>query len=83
MILQREPQSTGEIESIHEAICLAELAGVDYGGPQMPANGGGILHYFREPVTGSSIALWDSQLSLDSLNAGLKACRVRFGVEVS
>ena len=57
---------------------LAKLAGVSYSGPQVMEDD--TLHYFREPITGSSIAVWDLSLSLESLIDGIQACRVRFGV---
>ena len=59
---------------------LAQLAGVKYIGPQIEEND--TLHHFVEPITGSSIAVWDLNLSLESLQAGMKAARIRFGVEV-
>lgn len=57
---------------------LAKLAGVPYEGPQETDNG--TLHYFREPVTGTSICVWDWVLSIESLQAAAKSARVRFGV---
>jgi hypothetical protein len=57
---------------------LAKVVGVRYLGPQPMEDD--TLHYFVEPVTGSSIALWDVDLSIESLQASMKAARTRFGV---
>ena len=57
---------------------LAELAGAKYMGPQLID--GDMLHYFVEPVTGTSIVLWDLNLSMESLQLKMKAARTRFGV---
>lgn len=57
---------------------IAKLAGAKYMGPQ--ALDGDTLHYFVEPVTGTSIAVWDLDLSLKSLQFKMKAARTRFGV---
>jgi len=57
---------------------IAKLAGVTYVGPQPTADD--TLHYFKDPVTGSSVGVWDLTLSLESLQASIQACRVRFGV---
>lgn len=74
------------VDSLEAASCvpvarrIAELAGAEYVGPQ--ATPKGTLHYFREPVTGTSICVWDAVLTLDTLGAAMKAARFRFGVEV-
>lgn len=57
---------------------LAALAGVEYGGAQSTDKG--ILHYFREPVTGTSICVWDAVLTLASLEAAAASAHIRFGV---
>ena len=57
---------------------LAETAGVEYGGAQPTDKG--ILHYFREPITGTSICVWDVVLSLANLEAAVRSARLRFGV---
>jgi hypothetical protein len=67
--------------TIEQAKRLAEEVGIEYGGPQVTETVSGVLHCFREPTTGSSIAVWESELSLDSLRASMKAARVRFGLE--
>jgi hypothetical protein len=59
---------------------IADLAGVEYGGEQ--DTGKGTLHIFREQVTGTSLAVWDRELSLASLEAHIRAAHVRFGVQV-
>jgi hypothetical protein len=60
---------------------LAEEAGVEYCGVQTPGTRDGMLHYFREQKTGSTVAIWENQLTRSSLDASLKATRVRFGLE--
>jgi hypothetical protein len=57
---------------------IAELAGVEYGGPQ--STDSGTLHYFREPITGTSLAVWDRDLSVASVLESVKAAHVRFAV---
>ena len=57
---------------------IAKLAGAAYMGAQLID--GDTLHYFVEPVTGSSVVVWDLDLSLESLQFKMKAARTRFGV---
>lgn len=57
---------------------VAKLVGVTYVGPQVMEDD--TFHYFRDPVTGSSVGLWDLDLSVEALQESVKSCRVRFGV---
>jgi len=57
---------------------IAKLAGATYVGPQ--STDGDTLHFFREPVTGTTVSVWDLDLSLEALQASMKAARTRFGV---
>lgn len=66
------------IAATSKAQRIGELAGAQYGGEQLTDLG--TLHYYREPVTGTSLALWDRDLSASSLAASIKAAHVRFGV---
>ena len=65
-------------ETVPSAKQIAQFAGVEYGGPQSTDKG--ILHYFREPITGTSICVWDTVLTLASLEAAAASARIRFGV---
>jgi hypothetical protein len=63
---------------IISAQMIADLSGAAYVGPQ-PMDAG-VFHYFREPVTGSTVGVWDRDLSFDFLELRLQAARIRFGV---
>lgn len=64
------------ITVVSRAQRIGELAGVEYGGPQTTDLG--LLHYFREPVTGTSLAVWDRELTVNAVLASAKAAHVRF-----
>jgi hypothetical protein len=59
---------------------IAELAGADYVGPQIID--ADTLQYFRERVTGTSLAVWDRDLTVASLKSCILNALVRFGVAV-
>lgn len=65
---------------VSKAQRIGELAGAEYGGRQVTDLG--TLHYFREPVTGTSLAVWDRDLTVTALLVSMKAAHVRFGIEV-
>jgi hypothetical protein len=64
---------------------IAELAGADYVGSQLVDEGAlqGTLQYFCERVTGTTLALWDLGLTVESLRSRITEARVSFGLAVS
>ena len=40
-----------------------------------------MLHCFRDPVTGTSLALYEKDLTVTAVEARVKASRITFGVE--
>jgi hypothetical protein len=76
---QQKAIFTDERLFVPYVVRLAKLVGIAYLGPQETHKG--TLHYFTEPITGTSIAVWDCVLSMKTLEAAAKSARVRFGVE--
>jgi len=64
---------------------IAELAGADYVGSQLVNVGAlqGTLQYFCERVTGTTVALWDLDLTVESLQSRITEAHISFGVAVA
>ena len=64
---------------------IAELAGADYVGSQLVDEGmlQGTLQYFCERVTGTTLALWDLDLTVEALQSRITEAHASFGVAVS
>lgn len=75
-----EEAFTAPILPVSDAAHIAEMLGAGYVGPQVTDEG--TFHYFLETTTGSTVALWDRDLSVPALRNSLNAARVRFGLAV-
>lgn len=76
-----ESAFAAEIKIVTRAQRMVELGGARYGGPQ--DTGKGTLHYFSDPLTGTSLALYERDLTVAAVEARVKASRITFGVAVS
>lgn len=76
-----EAAMNAPIIPVTRASRIGEFAGASYNGS---ADYGdlGTLHYYREPKTGTSLAVWERDLTVTALLASMKAAHIRFGVEV-
>ncbi len=75
-----ESAFAAEIKLITRAQRMVELGGAQYGGPM--ETGRGTLHCFRDPVSGTSLALYERDLTVAAVEARVKASRITFAVEV-
>ncbi len=74
-----ESAFAAEIKVVGRAQRMIEIGGAQYGGPMETTRG--MLHCFRDPVTGTSLALYEKDLTVTAVEARVKASRITFGVE--